>query len=91
MNGPDRTCIACGVTAPAEWKSGLKVVIVSLSVVVFRRMQHRQLKTTKTLHICEPCLLKAIRARGDCEEGRILAEAITGRIAERYNTMKGGR
>ena len=95
MTGPrkqkpqPKTCCACGVvvTLESDFFNGL---MVSLYIGLFRRVGRRkQHKSAGAVNICERCLEQTIATKGDCEAGRILAEAIIQRAAERYNIMKG--
>ena len=84
-----KTCTVCGivVTAKSDFVQGM---MVSLYIGVFRRVGRRkQHKAAGAVNVCKKCLEKAIATRGDSEAGRILAEAIILRVAERYNIMKG--
>lgn len=84
-----KTCCACGVvvTSESDFFNGL---VVSIYIGLFRRVGRRkQHKSAGAVNICEQCLEKAIVTKGDSEAGRILAEVIIQRAAERYNIMKG--
>ena len=84
-----KTCTVCGAvdTSQSDFFQG---VMVSVYIQVFRRVGRRkQHKAAGSVNVCEKCLEKAIATKGDSEDGRILIEAITARIGERYNIMKG--
>lgn len=87
-----RACVCCGAATGSDWRDQLAgPVLVSLSVVIFRRIgRQRQLKSARALHICAACLENAIQTRGESPTALTASEALYGRIAERYNAMKGG-
>lgn len=87
-----RTCVCCGISVePGPGKAGSPIVM-SLSVVIFRRIgRDSQLRTTRNLHICAACLENAIQTRGESPTALTASKALYGRIAERYNAMKGDR
>lgn len=95
MTGPRRlkpqpkTCTVCGTVVTSQTDS-FQGTMVSLYLQVFRRVGRRkQHRAAGSVNICEKCLEYAISTKGDSEAGRILAEAIIARVAERYNIMKG--
>lgn len=83
-----RTCVVCGAVASWRWRPG-KVVMLSLSVIIFRRdAKRRQLKAAPAIHVCEGCMLEVAHKKQTTMESELLSEAVLNRIRDRYNSMK---
>jgi len=87
-----RVCVVCKAEVTRRPKVPVpgEPLVAALNVTIYRRGRiGRQLVTTNSVQVCEPCLayILASRAPGAAIKGRILAEALYERIANRYSAM----
>jgi hypothetical protein len=87
-----RACCICrgeaasGAKKPRPWEP----VIVALNVTIYRKISgRRQLATATAVRVCESCLIKVLASRGQkfTLEAFLLAQALYGRISDRYSLM----
>lgn len=90
---PDfRVCCACNAAAPRNVKAvdPRQPSIVGLNITIYRRTKAgRQLRTTKTVMVCESCLSLALASLTGAHSPKasLLASALFGAVARLYNAM----